>query len=115
VTGEYANASIDVPPSLEGLYAESQQGVYAQAAVKFGRNIFTALPESRFSAVVRYDAVDFDSDVEGDSQTRLSLGLNFHPTTDFVIKADYHYDWFFDRVNVETRSAGVNFSLATYF
>lgn len=113
--GEYAHALIDVPPSLEGLFAERQQGIYSQVNYRFGRGIFTALAKSFFTAVARYEFVDFDADLAGDAQQRLSFGINFRPASDTVFKLDYRYDWHWSRVNVLERGAGVSFSVASYF
>ena len=77
--------------------------------------LLSKLPKSVFTGVVRYGLVDFDTDIDGDSQNRLTLGLNFRPTEDTAFKLDYQYNWFRDRVNLEARSAGLFFSVATYF
>lgn len=114
VLGEYAYASINIPPSLRGLYAEKQQGVYAQVNYRFGRGWFSILPQSYFSTSARYEFVDFDSDLAGDAQQRIALGVNFRPTSDTMFKLDYHYTWQWSRVNVVENGAGINFSVATY-
>lgn len=113
--GEYAHASINIPPSLRGLYAQKQQGIYAQVNYRFGHRWLWALAQAHFAAIVRYDFVDFDADLGGDAQQRLSVGLNFRPTSDTVFKLDYHYDWSWSRVNVAEKGAGINFSVGTYF
>ncbi len=113
--GEYARASVEIPHSLIGLQAENQQGLYLQGNVHFLKGLIKTLPESVFTGVVRYGLVDFDSDVDGDSQNRLTLGLNFRPTEDTVFKLDYQYNWLRDGFNLEARSAGLLFSAATYF
>ena len=113
--GEYARASIDVPEQLLSLQAENQQGFYLQVNVHFLEGLISTLPKSAFTGVVRYGLVDFDTDIDGDSQNRLTLGLNFRPTEDTVFKLDYQYNWHRDRVNLEARSAGLLFSVATYF
>ena len=64
---------------------------------------------------MRYDLVDFDSDLKGDYLKRLTLGLNFRPTEDSVMKLNYLYNWRRDRSNVEGLGAGILFSVATYF
>ncbi|HZY10471.1 MAG TPA: hypothetical protein VFF29_04895 [Bacteroidota bacterium] len=115
ILGEYASASINISPSLSGLYAERQQGVYGQANYRFGRGWINSLPNSHFTAVVRYEIIDFDVDLDGDSHRRSTIGINFRPTRDTVFKLDYHHDWFWDRVDVLEKSAGVNFSVASYF
>jgi hypothetical protein len=113
--GEYAHATVDIPPSLRGLYAERQQGLYSQVNYRFGRAWIASLQQSYFTAAARYEFVDFDSDIGGDAHQRLSVGLNFRPTSDTVFKFDYHHDWEWSRVNVLERGAGVNLSIATYF
>ncbi len=113
--GEYAHASIDVPPSLRGLFAEKQQGVYTQFNYHFARGSVRTMPLSYVTGVARYELVDFDTELRGDAHQRLSLGLNFRPTEDTVFKLDYHYDWIWSRVDVLERSVGINFSIASYF
>ncbi|TAK65434.1 MAG: hypothetical protein EPO24_02480 [Bacteroidetes bacterium] len=113
--GEYAYASIDIPAPLLGLFAERQQGIYAQLNFRFGRQWISLLPSSYVTASLRYDNVDFDADMKGDATQRLSLGFNFRPSSDAVFKLDYHYDWMRDRLNILTRGMGLNFGLASYF
>ncbi|MCY3777447.1 MAG: hypothetical protein OXH11_15855, partial [Candidatus Aminicenantes bacterium] len=59
--------------------------------------------------------IEIDTDLEGDDQTRLTLGLNFRPSEDSVFKLNYLYHWHDDRNNVRALSAGILFSVATYF
>lgn len=116
ILGEYARAKIDLPPGLQGsIYAEKQQGLYLQGSAAFLRDAIPTMPGSFFEGVVRYGWVDFDTGLDGDHQTRLTLGLNFRPTEDSVLKFNYLYNWMRDRNNVEARSAGILFSVATYF
>ena len=116
VLGEYARADIDLPPGLKGsIYAEKQQGFYLQGSAAFLRSAIATMPGSYLEGVVRYEWVDFDTDVVGDHQTRLTLGLNFRPTQDSVFKFNYLYNWMYDRNNVKALSAGLLFSVATYF
>lgn len=113
--GEYARASVDVPQSLVGLFAEGQQGAYVQLNGHFGKGWIGAMPRSHFSGIVRWDGIDFDSDLAGDSERRLTAGLNFRYTEDTVFKLDYHHDRTRSRVNVSETAAGMNFSVASYF
>ncbi|MBI1925556.1 hypothetical protein HYR99_15050 [Candidatus Poribacteria bacterium] len=113
--GEYARASIDVPGQLAGLFAEKQQGFYVQGNVHFLQGLIPTLPSSVFTGVARYDLIDFNTELDGDSQNRLTLGLNFRPSEDTVFKLDYQYNWLRDRFNLEARSAALLFSMATYF
>jgi hypothetical protein len=64
---------------------------------------------------VRLDVVDFDADLAGDSERRLSLGLNFRPTEDSVIKLDYVRGRTRDRFNNPSDGAAFLLSVATYF
>ncbi|MDA0337084.1 MAG: hypothetical protein O2782_18130 [bacterium] len=114
VLGEYATASIDVP-AASSLLADGQSGFYLQANATFGHGWLVALPEAEFTAVTRWGQVDFDTDVDGDSQNRLTLGLNLRPVPDAVFKLDYQRNWIRDRFNNEAGSAALLFSVATYF
>lgn len=113
--GEFAQAKVDVPSSLLGIYAEKQRGAYGQMTYRFGSHFFKLIPESYWTAVVRLEGVDFDTDIIGDSHHRLTLGLNFRPISDTVFKLDYRREWFRDRVNTLTHGAGISFGMATYF
>lgn len=115
ILGEYAHASINVPPSLRGLYAERQQGFYAQLNYRFAQGWLSALEQSHFTAVMRYEFIDSDAALRGDAHQRFAVGFNFRPTSDTAFKFDYHYDWQWSRVDVVERGAGLNFSVATYF
>ena len=114
--GEYARASIDIPENFKGtFFAERQQGFYAQACASLFKAMLRNLPESYFSGVCRLDWVDFDSELTGDTHSMLTTGVNFHPTPDSIFKLNYFYSWRRDRFNAETNSAGILFSVATYF
>jgi len=113
--GEYARANIDVPGGSGGIFASKQQGYYAQIGYSFFENVIKTLPKSRFVGVVRYDDVDFNSDIDGDSQKRLTVGLNFRPADETVFKFDYQHNWMRDGFDTESKSAGLSFGMATYF
>jgi hypothetical protein len=112
--GEYAVASIDVPEA-SSLLADGQNGFYLQGNARFGRGWLDTLPDSEFTAVVRWGSVDFDTDIDGDSRDRLTLGLNLRPIDDAVFKIDYQRNWARDRFDNEVESAALLFSVATYF
>ena len=115
VRGEIALADVEVPASLVGIYAEKQNGAYVELAYQFARRLFRLLPQSYFTAVGRFDVVDFDADLKGDAQHRLTLGLNFRPIPDTVFKLDYRRDYVWDRVNTRVDGATITFGMATYF
>lgn len=112
--GEFASASIDVP-AASSLLADGQSGFYLQGNTDFGNGWLTTLPDSEFTAVARWGRVDFDTDIDGDSQDRLTLGVNLRPVSDAVFKIDYQRNWVRDRFDNETESAALLFSVATYF
>jgi hypothetical protein len=113
--GEVANAAIDVSEALDGVYASGQRGLYTEAIYNFGRGVVSTMPNSHFSAGARIDVVDFDIDLAGDTARRLTLGFNFRPTAETVLKFDYFRGQGRDRFNSAAEEAGVQFSLATYF
>jgi hypothetical protein len=113
--GEYARASIGIPTSLIGLFAETQQGFYGQAAYSLFDHVLPMFPQSRLGVGVRYDYIDLDTAVDGDDIRRLSIGTTLRLVPDTIIKLDYQHNWMFDRLRNETRSAVVHFGIATYF
>lgn len=113
--GEYARANIDVPTASGGLLAKSQNGFYAQLGYRFFESALAELPNSYFTGVMRYDFVDFNSDINGDSRKRLTVGLNFRSTYDTVFKLDYQHNRERDGFNTESKSAGIVFGVASYF
>ena len=74
------------------------------------------LQGSIVTLVARGDWMDFDRDLEGDSEEGFTLGANFRPTEETVFKFDYNWTWktpvLGEREDVENRFF---FSLATYF
>jgi hypothetical protein len=114
IIGEYAAADLDTPQA-SGIFADSQQGFYAQLNGHFGRGWLDVMPQSEFTGAVRYGVVDFDRDTDGDSLKRLTLGLNFRPQPETVFKLDYQRSFALDAFNNEEKSAALLFSLATYF
>jgi hypothetical protein len=112
--GEYATASIDVPAE-SAVFADSQSGYYLQLNTHFGHGWLAEIPGSQFTGVVRYGLVDFDTNTDGDSHRRLTLGLNFRPLEDSVFKLDYQRNWSRDAFNNQGKGAGLIFSVATYF
>jgi hypothetical protein len=115
LSGEGVRASIELPESLEGVFATAQNGFYLQAVRPFGKGWVQTLPRSYFGAGVRVDHVDFDMDLEGDAASQVTLGFNFRPTSDTVLKLDYVRGRVWDRFNNRGDGAGVLFSVATYF
>jgi hypothetical protein len=115
LSAEAARASIDIPPGLSGIYASRQHGVYVEGVRSFGRGWISTMPSSSFAAKVRFDYVDFDADQRGGTTGQVSLGMNFRPTQDSVLKLDYVRGRSRDEFNNLGEHAFVLFSLATYF
>jgi hypothetical protein len=115
LAGEAAIASIDIAPSLTGIYASRQRGAYAEAVRSFGRGWVRTMPASTFAAKVRFDYVDFDAQQVGQSTGQVTLGANFRPTQDSVLKLDYVRGRGRDEFNNLADHAFVLFSIATYF
>ncbi|MGH2568633.1 MAG: hypothetical protein ACRDGA_09855 [Bacteroidota bacterium] len=113
--GEAAYASIELPQSLKGLFAEKQFGYFLQANVPFGEDLFPLWPRSKFIASARFEMVDFDRDIRGDDHARFTVGLNFRPVQDVALKFNYEQDWVRDREKNLTRSVGFIIALASYF
>jgi hypothetical protein len=115
VSGVGVVARVEVAPGLTTIYATRQHGVYVQAVRPFGRGWVRTMPTSYLSAGMRFDLVDFDSELIGDSVRRLTVGLNFRPSEDTVLKLDYLRGRTRDRFNNVGDQAGLLFSIATYF
>lgn len=114
-SGEAVTAGVDIPSGLQSIYASGQRGLYVQAVRPFGRGWVRTMPGSFFQAGTRLDHVDYDGGLIGDSVQRLTVGLNFRPTEDAVLKLDYIRGRTRDRFNNLGEEAGLLFSIATYF
>ncbi|HET9425166.1 MAG TPA: hypothetical protein VFO55_07340 [Gemmatimonadaceae bacterium] len=115
VRGEAAFATIDVPESLEGIYAARQRGFFAEAVRPFGRGWVRTMPTSAFAVKVRADYVDFDTQLVGQSMAQVTGGVNFRPTDDSVLKLDFVRGRGRDRFNNLAEHAFLLFSIASYF
>lgn len=115
LTGEAAIARIDVSPGLVGIYAEKQHGFYAEGVREFGSGWIRTMPMSSFAVKLRFDYVDFDTELHGNSTAQATLGLNFRPTRDSALKLDYVRGRGRDEFNNRAEHAFVLASIATYF
>ena len=73
------------------------------------------MPRSSFAAGARLDLVDFDADLPGDMVRQVTVGFNFRPSEDSVLKLDYIRGVARDQFNNPIAHAGLLFSVATYF
>lgn len=97
--GEFAAASVD------GAKFDARSGYYAQIGYHFLPGAPQAFPNSVCTASLRYDAIDLGSRDE----TRITLGLNWRPIEETVVKIDYEiYDQDEDK-------SGLLLSVASYF
>jgi len=115
MVGEAATAGIGIPPGLRGIYASRQRGLYLELLRPFGAGWVSTMPQSSFAAKVRFDAVDFDGSLPGDSERQVTLGLNFRPASESVVKLDYVRGRSRDRFNNPSEFARFLLSVATYF
>lgn len=114
-SGECAFVEVDVPPTLAGLFAGRQAGGYLLGAWRFGRGWVGTMPGSWFSVAARVDVVDFDRDLLGDSERSLSIGVNFRPVPETVLKLGYERGETRDRFNNQGTFAGLRLGVASYF
>jgi hypothetical protein len=115
LTAEAAIARLDIPSGLRGIYASRQYGWYADAVREFGRGWIRTMPQSSFALKARWDYVKFDSEIPGESAGQITVGANFRPTRDSVLKFDFVRGRGRDRFNNLAEHAFVLASLATYF
>jgi hypothetical protein len=114
-SGEAALARIDIPPGLDGIYAARQHGWYVEAVREFGRGWIRTIPGSFFALKARWDMVDFDSRLAGNSSAQVTLGANYRITRETVIKLDYVRGRGRDEFNNLSRHVFVLASIASYF
>ena len=81
----------------------------------FGAGWVSVMPSSTFAVAARVDVVDFDTELDGDNTRQVSLGLNFRPTSDTVLKLNYVRGVSRDRFNNPSDFAKGLFSIASYF
>jgi hypothetical protein len=115
VAGEAALAAIDVPEGLRGIYATGQRGIYVEAIRDFGKGRIRTAPQSTFAVKMRWDYIDFDTDIRGTSIAQVTVGVNFRPTQDSALKLDFVRGRGRDEFNNLGQHAFVLASIATYF
>ncbi|GJQ21272.1 MAG: hypothetical protein HBSIN02_16270 [Bacteroidia bacterium] len=115
IQAEYVHASIDLQPSLRGIFAGRQYGYSVETHVPFGSGLFSRWLRSHLTASARVDFVDFDADVRGDDHVRTTLGLNLRFTQDVALKLNYELNWMRDREGNQERGMRMLLGLASYF
>ncbi|HET9252557.1 MAG TPA: hypothetical protein VFP58_10620 [Candidatus Eisenbacteria bacterium] len=112
---EAALALVDVPPGLEGLYAERQWGLSLEAGRTLLQPVRKGWKRSRLTASLRADAVDLDARAVGDSRARVTASLNFRHANRAVVRAGWYYEARHDRFDNRTPFAGLTLTAASYF
>ena len=115
LNGELTAVHVEIPSHLTSVYASRQGGFFVDATRAFGHGYLGGMPEAYFSAGLRFESVDLDRDLEGDSSVQLSAGANLHPTSESVLKLDYQRSRSRDRFNNLSEGAAIKLSLTTYF
>lgn len=84
-----ATSTSRIPGSLSGYYLQGNYHFMPPVLKKWFPNHFT--DESTFTFVTRWEQVDLNGDEASDvgERDRLTLGLNFRPIEDTVLKLDY--------------------------
>jgi hypothetical protein len=115
VAAEAAGAWVDVPPGLEGVFAQRQAGVSIEAGRTLRQPIRRSWTRSALSAGVRVESADFDLDQAGDSHTRLLTGLNFRHLAVGVVRLGAYAELRRDRFANRTNGGGLTLTTALYF
>ena len=101
-----------LPQRMDGYYAQGNYHFMPQFLRRWAPSYFTEA--STFTAVVRWDQINTNSEFSDTKRERLTLGLNFRPVEDTVFKVDYQFN-FEDGKNNRIKNDGLVLSVATYF
>ncbi len=113
--GEVAAVSVEIPSGLVGLYASRQSGFFVEVTRAFAHGWLGGMPDAFFSAGARFEGIDQDRDLEGDSRVQFTAGVNLHPSREAVLKLDYSRSRSRDRFNNAAEGAALKLSLTSYF
>jgi len=105
-----------VPESMFGYYLQLNYHFMPDALTRTFPSYFGQ--DSTFTGIVRWGEADTntDSDLNPNDEERLTLGLNFRPIEDSVIKFAYTFNKIGQTVRNPGRTAnGFQFNLSTYF
>jgi hypothetical protein len=101
-----------LPRRMDGFYVQGNYHFLPEFLRRWAPTYFTEA--STFTAVVRWDDINTNSEFSDTARQRLTLGLNFRPVEDTVFKLDYQFNYE-DGKNNRIKNDGVVLSLATYF
>lgn len=123
VRGEIARVSLAVPPGLEEVFAEQQQGAHIDLVLPVIRRRMLGSPNATINLALRLEYVDFN--VGRFSSTGQSIrddivawvpGVSFRPNANTVFKANYRRHSTRDLLgNPASRLGGYQLGFATYF
>jgi hypothetical protein len=112
--GEAVMVRADIDRALLPQTAESQRGAYLQANWHVLHD--RLLAGSVVTLVARGDWVDYDSDRDGDAEEGVTLGVNFRPTEETVLRIDHNWRQVTPPAGPKGEAQGTFFfSFATYF
>lgn len=119
---EFAWAHIQLPENLPEIFASDQWGIYIDAMVRVWQGKMLFLPRAALYIVGRFDYIDLNmgkrqgtQESFGDETIRITAGISFRPTPQTSIRIVYQHNWLTDFLNNPSRSAGVQFGMASYF
>lgn len=116
--GEFALLNADLPAALRTAgVSDTQSGLYVQTNVHFGSGLISPKATSVFTGVLRFDRVDFARNASGDTRERFTVGVNWRPVGEAVLKADFQWNWA-TAAGTSSRKTGdraLRLSMASYF
>ena len=101
-----------LPRRSNGFYVQGNYHFMPQPLRQWAPSYFTEA--STFTAVVRWDQINTNSEIAATAAERLTLGMNFRPIQDTAFKLDYQLNYE-DGKNNRIRNDGLIVSFATYF
>jgi hypothetical protein len=101
-----------LPQRMDGYYVQGNVHFLPEFLRRWAPSYFTEA--STFTAVVRWDQINTNSEFLDTNRERLTFGFNFRPVEDTVFKADYQFN-FENGKNNRIRNDGLVLSVATYF
>lgn len=117
---EERGSRYEVPQSMFGYYVQLNYHFMPQAITRAFPSYFGQ--DSTFTGIVRWGEADTntDSDFNPNDEERLTLGINFRPIEDSVIKFAYTFNQIGptllnDKYNPGRTANGFQFNLSTYF
>ncbi len=101
-----------LPRRSNGFYVQGNYHFMPEFLRQWAPSYFTQA--STFTAVVRWDQINTNSEIAQTGAERLTLGMNFRPVQDTAFKLDYQFNYE-DGKNNRIRNDGLIVSFATYF